>query len=384
MKTHNKIISVIMTLIMLVGITSVCASAVDMKVEVKSKAALLMDASSGKILMANNENEKLYPASVTKIMSMLLITEALDNSKISLSDEVKAGIDAISKGGSQIWLKENEVFTVDELLKATAVYSANDACTALGIHLAGSEEGFVSLMNERAKQLGMKNTNFVNCTGLDDDTTEHLTTAYDVALMSRELLKHERIFKYTTVWMDSLRNGKTELVNTNKLVRFYDGTTGLKTGTTSKAGSCVSATAKRGNTHLISVVMGSDNSKDRFDGARSMLNWGFANYTTIQPQIDKKLIAKVNVLHGTEKTIMPKLPKTTNILVESKKKSDITQKVKLAIDVEAPIEKGQVLGKVEFMVGKEKIAEYNLVSDKCVQKLSFLDGLKVLIRGFGK
>ena len=212
-------------------------------VEIKAKAAVLMDVSTGKVLMKYNENQRLYPASVTKIMPLLLVTEAIDEGRISLDDVVTVSATAASKGGSQIWLKEGEQMTVDDLLKATAVYSANDACTALGEYIAGSDEAFVSLLNERAKQLGMTNTNFENCTGLDDTTENHLTTAMDVAIMSRELLKHDLIVNYTTIWMDSLREGQTELVNTNKLVRFYEGTTGLKTGTTSKAGCCVSASA---------------------------------------------------------------------------------------------------------------------------------------------
>ncbi|MEG1244421.1 MAG: D-alanyl-D-alanine carboxypeptidase family protein, partial [Oscillospiraceae bacterium] len=373
MKTGKKALSIIITITMILSITSFYTYASDMKVAVKAKSAVLMDCSTGKVLMSMNENEKLYPASVTKVMSLLLITEALDSGKLNLSDKVRASRDAIAKGGSQIWLKENEEMTVDELLRATAIGSANDACTALGEQIAGSEAGFVALMNERAQELGMKNTYFENCTGLDDNTQQHLTTAYDIALMSRELLSHDIIQKYTTVWMDSLRGGATELVNTNKLVRFYKGTTGLKTGTTSKAGHCLAASAKRGNTHLIAVVLGADSSTDRFEGAKAMLNWGFANYSTLQPKIDPALITKVNVIHGTQKSIMPKIPEATNILVENSKKKNLTQKINLAIDVEAPIEKDQVLGTVEFLIDGEKIAEYSLTADTAVARLSFGD-----------
>lgn len=217
--------------------TSQTETAQTMPVEVKAKAAVLMDVTTGKVLMANNENERLPPASVTKIMTLLLVCEAIDSGELSLTEKLTASKDAVSKGGSQIWLKEGESMTVDELLKAAAIASANDACAVLAERIAGSEEGFVTMMNERAKALGMKNTNFENCTGLDDTTTNHYTSAYDIALMGRELLKHELIQNYTTVWMDSLRDGKTELVNTNKLVRFYKGTTGLKTGTTQKQDS---------------------------------------------------------------------------------------------------------------------------------------------------
>lgn len=384
MKTGSKVLSVFITISMILSISTFYASAAEMPVKVNAKAAVLMDQTSGKVLMAMNENEKVYPASVTKIMSLLLVTEALDSGKIELSDKVRASRDAIAKGGSQIWLKENEEMTVDELLKAAAIFSANDACTALGEYVAGSEAGFVAMMNERAQELGMQNTSFENCTGLDDTTTNHYTTAYDIALMSRELLNHDVIIKYTTVWMDSLRGGKTQLVNTNKLVRFYQGTTGLKTGTTSKAGNCVSASAKRGNTHLIAVVMGAGSSDDRFNGAKAMLNWGFSNYSTIQPKIDPSLITKVNILHGTEKSIMPKIPDAISVLIENNKKKNLTQKVNLAIDVEAPVEKDQVLGTVEFLVDGQKIAEYNLTADKAVPRLNFADALEILLRSIGR
>jgi len=383
MKTGIKSISTTILALVFISSMTIFVSAEEMPVQVNAKSAVLMDCSTGKVLMSMNENEKLYPASVTKIMSMLLVTEAIDSGKIALSDTVTASPDATAKGGSQIWLKEGETMTVDDLLKATAIGSANDACTALADHIAGSEAGFVVMMNDRAKELGMENTFFENCTGLDDTTENHLTTAYDIALMSRELINHERITNYTTVWMDTLRGGETELVNTNKLVRFYQGTTGLKTGTTSKAGHCLSATAKRGETHLIAVVLGSANSTDRFEGAKAMLNWGFANYTTIQPEIDMSLITNANVLHGTQKTITPTIPKSENVLVKANKKDEIKQKVNLSVDVEAPIEKGQVLGTVDFLVDGEMIAQYNLTAEYGVDRLSFGDALRYLFTSLG-
>ena len=227
----KKATVILLSIIMTFGLFGVFASAENdsmMPVDVKAKSAVLMDQTTGTVLMRMNENEKLYPASVTKIMSMLLVAEAIDSNTIRLTDEVTASTNASKKGGSQIWLKEGETMTVDELLKATAVYSANDACTALGEYIAGSDEAFVTMMNDRAYELGMKDTHFDNCTGLDDTSTTHLTTAYDIALMSRELMKHRFIQQYTKIWMDSLRDGKTELVNTNKLIRFYEGATGLK------------------------------------------------------------------------------------------------------------------------------------------------------------
>lgn len=367
----KKLLSVIISVFMILSAAVPSYAEEKTPVEIKAKAAVLMDASTGKVLMKFNENERLYPASVTKIMPLLLICEAIDEGKISLSDKVTVTGSAASKGGSQIWLKEGEQMTVDELLKATAVYSANDACTALGEFLAGSDEAFVKMLNDKATSLGMKNTHFENCTGLDDTTDNHLTTALDVAIMSKELLGHELITNYTTIWMDSLRNGQTELVNTNKLVRFYEGTTGLKTGTTSKAGCCVSASAKRNGTHLIAVVMGSDNSSDRFETAKAMLNYGFANYSTVTPVIDKSLIPNVGVINGVTEEIVPQIPEVNSVLIEKGREADISQTIDLAVDVAAPVEKGQVLGTVTFRLGDEKIGVYNLTSPDKVESLTF-------------
>ncbi len=353
-------------------------------VEIKAKAAVLMDAATGKVLMKLNENQKVYPASVTKIMPLLLITEAIDNGKIALSDVVTVSGSAASKGGSQIWLKEGEQMTVDDLLKATAVYSANDACTALGEYLAGSDEAFVKMLNERAAELGMKNSHFENCTGLDDTTENHLTTALDVATMSRELLKHELITNYTTIWMDSLREGQTELVNTNKLVRFYEGTTGLKTGTTSKAGCCVSASALRDGTHLIAVVMGSDNSSDRFETAKAMLNWGFANYSTVTPEIDTTLIPDVGVINGVVESLKPKIPIPGSFLIEKGRETEITQTIDVAVDVAAPVEQGQILGTVTFRLGDEVLGEYNITAPDKIEPLTFKIVFMRIISSFAK
>ena len=372
----KKMLKCVVSLILSASVLLSCtlfSSAADGQtpVEIKAKAAVLMDVATGRILMKHNENERLYPASVTKIMPLLLVMEAIDSGRIKLGDVVTVSGTAAAKGGSQIWLKEGEQMTVDELIKATAVYSANDACTALGEYIAGSDEAFVKMLNDRAKELGMNNTNFENCTGLDDTTENHLTTALDVAIMSRELLKHEKITEYTTIWMDSLRNGQTELVNTNKLVRFYEGTTGLKTGTTSKAGCCVSASAKREGTHLVAVVMGSDNSSDRFETAKSMLNWGFANYSTVTPVIDGKLIPDVGVINGVEEKITPEIPLADSVLIEKGREGEISQTIDLAVDVAAPVEKGQVLGTVTFRLGDEMLGEYNLTAPKAVDKLTF-------------
>ena len=370
----KKATAILLSVIMMCGILGVFASAENesqMPVDVKAKSAVLMDQSTGTVLMRMNENEKLYPASVTKIMSMLLVAEAIDSNTIRLTDAVTTSTNASKKGGSQIWLKEGETKLVHQMLKATAVYSANDACTALGEYIAGSDEAFVTMMNDRAQELGMKNTHFDNCTGLDDTSATHLTTAYDIALMSRELMKHQFIQQYTKIWMDSLRDGKTELVNTNKLIRFYEGATGLKTGTTSKAGCCISATATRNGTSLIAVVMGADNSKDRFEGAKAMLNWGFANYETVTPEIDKSLITNVNIIKGEEKTLTPQISGGFGFLIPKGKQKNITQEIDLAAAVEAPVESNQTLGTVTVKLDGKKLGEYKLTAPHYVEKLSF-------------
>ena len=353
-------------------------------VQVRAKAYVLMDAVTGKVLLSQNPDQKLYPASVTKIMTMLLVAEALDSGKISFDDKVTASTDAVKKGGSQIWLKEGEVMSVDELYKAMAVYSANDACAALAEHVAGSEDAFIVMMNERAAQLGMKNTHFENCTGLDDTAENHLTTAFDIALMAKELLTHDFVKNYTTIWMDSLRNGATELVNTNKLVRFYSGCTGLKTGTTAKAGCCLCASATRENTSLIAVVLGSDNSTDRFEGAKALLNFGFANWSTVIPQIDPSLITDVSVTMGEERTITPQIPAAASVLVPKSREKDIVQDIKLAVSVEAPVESGQVLGHVDVSLDGQTIGTYQLTAPHYLERLTFGEVFRRLIGLFSK
>lgn len=339
-------------------------------VNVNAKAYLLMDANTGTVLAAQNENEKLYLASVTKIMTLLLVCEAIDAGKLTFEQAVTCSPTAAEKGGSQIWLEAGEVMTVDELLKAAFVYSANDACTLLGEQVAGSETEFVRLMNEKASALGMKNTHFDNCTGLDDDTNTHLSTAYDVAIMSRELLKKQYIRKYTTIWMDTLRNGKTQLVNTNKLIRNYSGATGLKTGTTGKAGCCVSATAERDGLELIAVVLGAGNSKERFSGARALLDYGFANYEIFHPQTDNTQLYDVPVTFGTKRTVCAEAEKTDDILLNKGTSSAVTQSVQLSEGVEAPVEKGCVLGSVRFIVNGEVIAETNVVAAEAIERMT--------------
>ena len=261
--------------------------------EIAAKSVILMECSTGKVLYENNADESLSPASITKIMTMLLIAEYLDNGNLLLTDKVTASEHAVSMGGSQIWLEVGEQMTVEELLKAVAVGSANDASVALAEHIAGSEEGFVGMMNEKAQTLNMTNTVFKNACGLDEDG--HITSARDVAIMSCELLKHDIIKQFTTIWMDSLRDGSTELVNTNKLVRFYSGATGLKTGTTDNAGCCLSASAKRDGMEIVAVVMNAESSNERFTGAKKLLDYGFANWCLSKPEFDESSIKSIKI-----------------------------------------------------------------------------------------
>ncbi len=374
-KFFIRILSIIITVSLVLVSTALPVFAKGMPVEIKSEAAILIDVNTGRVLAAQQEHKRVYPASVTKIMSLLLVAEAIDAGRIQFDTEVTASQDACAKGGSQIWLKEGEVMTVDELLRASFIASANDACAALAELVAGSETAFVQMMNDRAAELSMKDTYFENCTGLDDDTEKHLTSAYDIAIMSRELLKHKWVTRYSTVWMDTLRDGATELTNTNKLVRFYEGTTGLKTGTTSKAGSCLSASAERNGTHLLAVVMGAPTSDVRFADAKALLNWGFANYTAVRLAVDPSLVVPVNVRHSTVKSVMPEICGEKKALVEQKYKDGIEQKITLPVDVEAPVSKKQVLGKVEFFANNELIGTVNLVSPIEIVEISFLDAV---------
>lgn len=347
-------------------------------VEIKAKAVILTDVESGETLLEYNADKKLFPASVTKIMTMLLVAEAVVNKKITLADKVSCSANAASKGGSQIWLEEGESMTVDELLRATAIGSANDAATLLGEYVAGSETAFIDMMNERAVALEMTNTHFENATGLDDTTETHLTTARDIAIMSRELLKYDFIRDYTTVWMDSLRDGKTELVNTNKLVRFYEGATGLKTGTTAKAGCCISASAERDGLHLVAVVLGSDNSNDRFNTAKALLNWGFANFSGVTVEVDKKDLGDIPVVGGKEEYVSLAVPSISPVLVKKSDKDKVKLSVKVEEELRAPVAEKQVAGTLKVTVNGEMVAEYKITVKNGVEALGFFGYIKKL------
>ena len=342
--------------------------------ELAAKSALLMDAATGTVLYESNAHEPLPPASVTKVMTLLLVMEAIDSGAIRWEDSVTASEAAAAKGGSQIYLKAGETMSVADMVKSIAVSSANDCACAMAEHLAGSESAFVERMNARAKELGMENTHFVNCTGLDDDDAAkaHKTSAYDIALMSRELLqKHPSIKKYTTIWMDTVRDGKFGLSNTNKLIRFYSGATGLKTGFTATAGYCLSASAQREELELIAVVMGSATSQDRFAACKSLLDYGFANYALITPEVAADNLVPVKLGHSDTVRAVPGGHEA--LLIEKAQRSSITSQITLEESVTAPVSRGQRLGQLTIKAGEQILAQIPLVAEAPVERLSWLD-----------
>lgn len=334
---------------------------------VGGKSAVLLEQETGEMLFAKNAHEQLPIASVTKIMTLLLVMEALESEQIKIDETVVCSKTAASMGGSQIWLEEGEQMTVDELLKAAVIVSANDACAALAEHLCGTIEQFVLRMNERAKELGMQDTTFLDCSGLND---EGMSSAHDVAVMARELMKHEEIQNYTTVWMDSLRDGASELVNTNKLVRHYKGATGLKTGTTAAAGHCLAATAERDGVAFVAVILGCDTTDERFGGARAMLDYGFANYTLYTPAADETALKPITVKHGTAQTVTVSAGEATPLLLKKGQEKLVVPQIELTETVDAPIEAGQVLGKWQLLLDNEIIAEIPLCATVTVGKMT--------------
>ena len=338
--------------------------------EINAKSAVLMDSETGMVLYSKNATEALAPASVTKIMTLLLVAEAIEDGRISPEDKVCVSENASSMGGSQIFIKEGEEFTVEELLKSTVIASANDAAVALAELICGTESAFVERMNARAAELGMNNTHFENATGLDDTVTNHVTSAYDIALMSRELIKHDIITKYSNVWQDSIRNGEFILTNTNRLVRYYDGCTGLKTGSTDKAGFCVSATAQREGMHLIAVVMGAETRDERNNAARAMLDFGFSNYAIFsEPEQELESVKVIGGVSDFVKVYATQFSK----LVDKSDRKGIEKEYVIPDVLTAPIKEGDVIGAVIYKLNGEEIGRSDIFVKENIEKITFLD-----------
>ncbi len=376
MKLIKKILLLMLVCFFVAGVPS-DASALS-EDEITAPAAVLMDANTGEILYEKNPHEVRACASITKVMTLTLVMEAIDSGKIAWSDTVTTSAHASSMGGSDIWLEPGETMTVDEMVKATIVASANDAAVALAEHICGTEEEFVAQMNKKAQQLGMKETVFKNCNGLDEDG--HVTSAYDVAVMSRELIKHKKILEYSGIWMDNLRDGKTQLVNTNKLLKSYKGITGLKTGTTSQAGSCVSATAERDGLSLIAVVLGSKTSKERFSDASKLLDYGFANYTMFTPTVPDEALKEIQVKNGMEPLLKTQTNINSSILIKKGDKEKITYDVSLPKELSAPVKKGDQIGKIVYKNGGKQIAEYPIAAAQSIKEITFGDIFNIIFK----
>lgn len=346
--------------------------------ELPAPSAVLMEASTGKVLFEKNAHEQRPCASITKVMTLLLVMEALDEGRIHLEDMVSASEHASSMGGSDIWLEPGETMSVDDLLKATVIVSANDAAVALAEYVSGSEEAFVQRMNERAAELGMTNTVFKNCNGLDEDG--HVTTAYDIALMSRALIQHEKIFDYTQVWMDELRGGKTQLVNTNKLLKSYSGITGLKTGTTGKAGSCMAATAERDGMSLVAVVLGCASTEDRFSSAASLLDAGFSGWALTAPSLSSDALAPIAVEKGMQSTAAVEADPLTGVVVPKGREGEVVCETTMEETLTAPVEQGQAVGEVTCVLDGEVLARSQIRAASSVEALTFSSAWLSLLR----
>lgn len=345
----------------------------------QSESAILIDQDSGQVLYEHNIHEQLRPASVTKIMSILLIMEALDSGQIKLTDKVPCSEKASSMGGSQVWLTTTEALTVDEMLKCICVVSANDCTVAMAEFLSGSTESFVEKMNSRAKELGMNDTCFKNCHGIDEDG--HVTSSYDIAIMSRELLcKHPSIKNYTTIWMDSIRDGKSELVSTNKLIRNYEGCTGLKTGSTSLALYNLSASATRNNLNLIAVIMKAPTTALRFSEAKMLLDYGFSNYSSYQLSDENAVVKDVHVNQGVEKNIKGICSSTKSTMIQKGQESKIVQEIKIPDNITAPVSQGEKIGEINYFLDGNLIGNVDIVSDKSVKKIGFISMSSYLIK----
>ena len=372
----KKILSLVLAFVFLLPLNIVSVSALSDD-EVTAPSAVLIEPETMKVLYEKNGHEQRACASVTKVMTLILVMEAIDAGKLNWDQMITASAHAASMGGSDIWLEEGEQMSVRDMVKATVVASANDAAVALAEAVSGTEDEFVRQMNEKAKALGMENTVFKNCNGLDEEG--HLTTAYDVALMSCELIKHEEIFEFTSIWMDELRDGKTQIVNTNKLLKSYNGITGLKTGTTSQAGSCISATAERDGLSLVTVVLGSETGTERFKAAATLLDYGFANYKKTNLILPEDAPMEIKVKNGMENSVQLKYEIPKDIITESAK-SQLEAKVELPEEIEAPVTENQQLGTVSFYSGEEKIAEYPILSSGSSKEVNFQDIFAFMIK----
>ena len=353
------------------------SSAEEYPFDLDAKSAILMDATTGTVLYEKNADLALPPASVTKVMTLLLIMEAIDEGRISLDDMVTVSAEAAAMGGSQVYLEEGESLRLEDLLKCVVIASANDAAYALAEHLAGSEEAFVRRMNERAAELSMENTVFENTNGLDDTVTKHLTSARDIAIMSRELLRHEKILEYTTIWQDTIRDGSFTLTNTNRLVRFYPGATGLKTGSTGKAGFCISATAERDGMHLIAVVMGASTRDIRNAEAKKLLDYGFSSYALYAA--DAPTVEPIALKGGVEDAL-PLSIRNFSTVVKKGEEKRIEVRYNLPKSLSAPVTAGDVIGEAEYLVGDRVIGIADIVAAKTVERVSYFDLLWRLLR----
>lgn len=389
---RKKIFSFILCFAIFINIISINIFAKDTKstdentLNLSSKSAILMEATTGKILFENNSNEKLPPASVTKIMTLLLIYEAIENGKIKWEEEVTISEHAASMGGSQIFLEPMEQQTVKDLTKSIAIASANDAAVAMAEFIGGSEENFVKMMNEKAKNLGLENTNFENACGLDTDTTNHYMSAKDIAIISQQLMyKYPEIKEFTTKWQDTIihktKKGETEfgLTNTNKLIKWYDGATGLKTGSTGKALYCLSGTAERNGLSLIAVVMGAPDPKVRFQEVMKMFDFGFANYEIVECEPKGKVVANIPIFKGKEETINGIIKESVNIVLKKGKDKQFETKIDVIDSIKAPFEEGTKLGEIVYIQNGEKIGSSDIIAEKTVEKAGIIDIFKNLL-----
>lgn len=378
----KKIIAVLLTFCMLFTVIPICSISANAlsEEEISAPSAILMDYETGKILFEKNSHDIRACASITKIMTLCLIFESIDSGKISYDNIVTTSPHAAAMGGSDIWLVEGEQMNVNDLIKAIVVASANDAAVAMAEYISGSEEAFVAQMNEKAKELGLNDTTFKNCNGLDEDG--HLTSAYDVALMSRELMTHEDVYNYTSIWLDYLRDGATQIVNTNKLLKSYDGITGLKTGTTTQAGACISATAQRDGLNIIAVVLGAESTTDRFTDATTLLNYGFANYSCVTPKEPEESVSEVNVTKGMESSVLVKCDISGKFLMEKGAEESITSEIKVKEEVEAPVKQGQELGRIVYKSNDVVLGEYPIVAVSDVEQINFRGVFSILLNNF--